>query len=69
MLDRRHLTGALAGLSLAGLSLTLPATAFAQDKKEDAEEWLSSAAKIYPKELNDVYQDSLVEVGWLQTLQ
>lgn len=45
------------------------ATAFAADKKEDAEEWLSSAAKIYPKELNDVYQDSLVEVGWLQTLQ
>jgi tetratricopeptide (TPR) repeat protein len=45
------------------------ATAFAADKKDDAEEWLSSAAKIYPKELNDVYQDSLVEVGWLQTLQ
>ncbi|MES2706793.1 MAG: hypothetical protein V4726_09350 [Verrucomicrobiota bacterium] len=45
------------------------ATAFAEEKKEDAEEWLSSAAKIYPKELNDVYQDSLVEVGWLQTLQ
>lgn len=45
------------------------AAAFAAEKKDDAEEWLSSAAKIYPKELNDVYQDSLVEVGWLQTLQ
>jgi len=45
------------------------AASFSKDQKEDAEEWLASAAKIYPKELNDVYQDSLVEVGWLQTLQ
>ena len=45
------------------------AAAFAKDQKEEAEEWLGSAAKIYPKEINDVYQDSLVEVGWLQTLQ
>ena len=45
------------------------AAAFARDQKEEAEEWLGSAAKIYPKEINDVYQDSLVEVGWLQTLQ
>ena len=45
------------------------AFAFAKDQKEEAEEWLGSAAKIYPKEINDVYQDSLVEVGWLQTLQ
>lgn len=48
---------------------SMAAAAFAQDKKEEAEEWLGSAAKIYPKELNDVYQDSLVEVGWLQTLR
>ena len=45
------------------------ATAFSKNQKEEAEEWLGSAAKIYPKEINDVYQDSLVEVGWLQTLQ
>ena len=45
------------------------AASFAKDNKEDAEEWLASAGKIYPKEINDVYQDSLVEVGWLQTLQ
>lgn len=45
------------------------AVAFSKDQKEEAEEWLGSATKIYPKELNDVYQDSLVEVGWLQTLQ
>ena len=45
------------------------ATAFSNDRKEEAEEWLASAAKIYPKEINDAYQDSLVEVGWLQTLQ
>ncbi len=45
------------------------ATSFSKDQKEEAEEWLASAAKIYPKEINEVYQDSLVEVGWLQTLQ
>lgn len=45
------------------------AMAFKKDNKEEAEEWLASASKIYPKELNDIYQDSLVEVGWLQTLQ
>lgn len=45
------------------------ATAFSKDQKEEAEEWLASAGKIYPKEINDAYQDSLVEVGWLQTLQ
>ncbi len=47
----------------------MAATSFAKEKKEEAEEWLASASKIYPKEINDVYQDSLVEVGWLQTLQ
>lgn len=47
----------------------MAAVSFANDKKEEAEEWLGSSAKIYPKELNDVYQDSLVEAGWLQTLQ
>lgn len=45
------------------------AIAFKKGNKEEAEEWLGSAAKIYPKELNDIYQDSLVEVGWLETLQ
>jgi tetratricopeptide (TPR) repeat protein len=45
------------------------AQCFSREKKEEAEEWLGSANKIYPKEINDVYQDSLVEVGWLQTLQ
>lgn len=45
------------------------AIAFSKDQKEEAEEWLASAGKIYPKEINDAFQDSLVEVGWLQTLQ
>lgn len=45
------------------------ATSFSKGKKEEAEEWLASANKIYPKDINDVYQDSLVEVGWLETLQ
>ena len=43
--------------------------AFAKDNKEEAEEWIASASKIYPSDLNNVYQDSLIEVGWLQSLQ
>ena len=45
------------------------ASCFAKDQKEDGEEWLASASKVYPKEITDVFQDSLVEAGWLQTLQ
>lgn len=45
------------------------ARAFAEDKKDEANEWLASAGKIYPKEMNDVYQDSLIEAGWLESLQ
>ncbi len=42
---------------------------FVKDDKEGANEWLESARKIYPKELNEVFNDSLVEMGWLETLQ
>lgn len=42
---------------------------FGKDDKEGASEWLDSARKIYPKELNEVYDDSLVEMGWLETLK
>lgn len=42
---------------------------FIQDKKDEANEWLESAKRIYPKEVNEVYNDSLVEMGWLETLQ
>jgi len=42
---------------------------FIKDDKEGANEWLESAKRIYPKEINEVYNDSLVEMGWLETLQ
>ncbi len=42
---------------------------FAKEDKEGASEWLESAKRIYPKEINEVYNDSLVEMGWLETLQ
>lgn len=42
---------------------------FAKDEKDEANEWLESAKRIYPKDINEVYNDSLVEMGWLETLQ
>lgn len=45
------------------------AIAFSKDDKEGANEWLESARRIYPKEINEVFNDSLVEMGWLETLQ
>ena len=42
---------------------------FGTDKKEEASGWIDSARKIYPKEVNEVYDDSFVELGWLETLQ
>lgn len=42
---------------------------FIKDEKEKANEWLESARRIYPREINEVYNDSLVEMGWLETLQ
>jgi tetratricopeptide (TPR) repeat protein len=41
---------------------------FADDKKEEATEWLESARRIYPPEVTEVFNDSLVEVGWLESL-
>ena len=42
---------------------------FSKDDKEGAQEWLESAKRIYPKDTNEVYNDSFVEMGWLETLQ
>ena len=42
---------------------------FAKNDKEGANEGLESARRIYPKEVNEVFNDSLVEMGWLETLQ
>ncbi len=45
------------------------AKCFAKGNKDGAAEWLDQAKRIYPKEVNEVYNDSLVEMGWLETLQ
>ena len=45
------------------------AKCFAKDDKEGAQDWLNSAQKIYPREINEVFNDSFVELGWLETLQ
>jgi tetratricopeptide (TPR) repeat protein len=42
---------------------------FGEDNQDKANDWLGSARKIYPKDVNEVYDDSLVEMGWLETLQ
>jgi tetratricopeptide (TPR) repeat protein len=42
---------------------------FVKEQKESAEEWIASAKSIYPAEVTEVYIDSLVEMGWLSTLQ
>lgn len=45
------------------------AQCFIKNDKEGAGEWLESARRIYAKEVNEVFNDSLVELGWLETLQ
>ena len=42
---------------------------FGAGKKEEAGTWLESAGKIYPKDMNEVFNDSMVEMGWLETLE
>lgn len=42
---------------------------FMKDDKDKAQGWMDSAKRIYPKETNEVYNDTLVELGWLETLQ
>jgi hypothetical protein len=41
---------------------------FVEDKKDEATEWLESARRIYPAEVTEVFNDSLVEAGWLESL-
>jgi tetratricopeptide (TPR) repeat protein len=42
---------------------------FVKNDKDGANDWLESAKRIYPKDINEVFNDSLVEMGWLETLQ
>ncbi len=44
------------------------ALAFHRDQKEEAEEWMTSAAKIYSKPIQTIYVDALVEMGWVDAL-
>jgi tetratricopeptide (TPR) repeat protein len=41
---------------------------FSKEKKEDAQTWLESAKRIYDPGLLEVFIDSFVEVGWVETL-
>lgn len=41
---------------------------FSKEKKEEAQTWLESAKNIYDPSLLEVFIDSFVEVGWVETL-
>jgi Flp pilus assembly protein TadD len=45
------------------------AFAFQADDQDKAQQWLGSAEKIYGRGLLEIYTDSLIETGWIQTLQ
>ena len=44
------------------------AVEFSKEKKEEAQTWLESAKRIYDPGLLEVFIDSFVEVGWVETL-
>ena len=44
------------------------ALAFHQDNKEEAEEWMASARRIYDKATQTIYIDALIEMGWVESL-
>ena len=44
------------------------AVEFAKENKEEAQGWLDSAKRIYAANLLEVFIDSFVEVGWVETL-
>jgi tetratricopeptide (TPR) repeat protein len=44
------------------------AVEFSKEKKEEAQTWLESARRIYEPSLLEVFVDSFVEVGWVETL-
>lgn len=44
------------------------ALSFHQDNKEEAEGWLQSARRIYDKDVQVIYIDALVEMGWVDSL-
>ncbi|MEZ5328190.1 MAG: tetratricopeptide repeat protein [Verrucomicrobiales bacterium] len=44
------------------------AVEFSKGNKEEAQTWLESAKRIYDPSLLEVFVDSFVEVGWVETL-
>ncbi len=44
------------------------AKAFEADDKAGARDWLKSASRIYDRSLQDLFVDSLVELGYIETL-
>jgi tetratricopeptide (TPR) repeat protein len=44
------------------------ASSFVKGNKEEGEEWIESAKKIYPADIIEIYIDSFVEMKWLTTL-
>ena len=44
------------------------ALAFFREDKEEADGWMTSAAKIYSKPMQTIYVDALVEMGWVDAL-
>lgn len=44
------------------------AMAFHKDDEEDAQSWIASSRKIYSAAQIEVFLDSLIEVGWIETL-
>ena len=42
--------------------------AFHEDNKEEADEWMSSAGRIYDKPTQTIYIDALIEMGWVDSL-
>ncbi|MEM9478123.1 MAG: hypothetical protein AAGA58_00520 [Verrucomicrobiota bacterium] len=43
--------------------------AFHADDEEQAQDWIRQAKSIYDKSQNDIYIDSLVEIGWIDSFQ
>ena len=44
------------------------AVAYSKEDTEDAEAWMASANKIYSAGQMEVFRDSLIEAGWIDTL-
>ena len=44
------------------------AVAYAKEDSQDAESWIASANKIYSAGQLEIFRDSLIEAGWIDTL-